>query len=356
MTLDAGGTQFVFSAIQAQKEIIRPIVYPAEIHSLDSCLQLLYAGFGQVMKQLPRKPVAVSFAFPGPADYEQGIIGDLPNLPCFRGGIPLGPLLRHHFRLPVFINNDGNLFAYGEAIGGLLPRVNEMLAQTGKSKRYRHLFGITLGTGIGAGLVIHQKMHRGDNSAAAEVWTMTDHLNPETFIEEEAGIRGIRRHYARLAGLSSDEAPMPKELFEIAGGGKAGDREAALRTFHDLGRRVGSLLADAAAMVDGLMVIGGGVTGAHAFFMPALIEEMNRPLYGYEGRSIARIFRAYNLENPGQREAFLNTAVQKIDVPGCAKPLDYHPIKSIGVGLSVLGTSRAASVGAYAFALDQLDR
>ncbi len=60
--------------------------------------------------------MAISFAFPGPADYIHGIIGDLPNFPAFRGGIALGPYLEERFGMPVFINNDGNLFAYGEAI------------------------------------------------------------------------------------------------------------------------------------------------------------------------------------------------------------------------------------------------
>ena len=49
------------------------------------------------------------------ADYAHGIIGDLPNFPGFRGGVALGPYLEHVFGIPVFINNDGNLFAYGEA-------------------------------------------------------------------------------------------------------------------------------------------------------------------------------------------------------------------------------------------------
>jgi glucokinase len=49
-----------------------------------------------------------------------GIIGDLENLPTFKGGVALGPMLEEIFNIPVFINNDGDLFAYGEAIAGLL--------------------------------------------------------------------------------------------------------------------------------------------------------------------------------------------------------------------------------------------
>ena len=69
----------------------------------------------------PQPPVAISFAFPGPADYPAGIIGDMSNMPAFRGGVALGPILEDQFGIPVFINNDGDLFVYGEAIAGFLP-------------------------------------------------------------------------------------------------------------------------------------------------------------------------------------------------------------------------------------------
>ena len=80
----------------------------------------------------PEKPVAISFAFPGPADYPNGIIGGyLPNFPSFREGVALGPFLEAKFGIPVYINNDGDLFAYGEALGGALPEVNARLEALG---------------------------------------------------------------------------------------------------------------------------------------------------------------------------------------------------------------------------------
>ena len=108
---------------------------------------------------------ALSFAFPGPADYPNGIIGDLKNLPAFRGGVPLGPLLAETFGAPVFINNDGDLFAYGEAMAGLLPEVNGMLEAAGSPKRFRNLLGVTLGTGFGAGLVLETRPGRAATGA-----------------------------------------------------------------------------------------------------------------------------------------------------------------------------------------------
>lgn len=144
LTLDAGGTNFVFSAIQGNNEMISPIGLPAVSDNLDECLEVLVKGFDRVIAAIPVPPVAISFAFPGPADYENGIIGDLPNFPSFRGGVALGPFLKHKYGIPVFIENDGNLFAYGEALSGALPMINRELSLAGCSREYKNLIGPTL--------------------------------------------------------------------------------------------------------------------------------------------------------------------------------------------------------------------
>ena len=170
MTLDAGGTNFVFSAIRDNEEIVSPITLPAVVDDIELCLQTLLDGFRRVQAALSEKAVAISFAFPGPADYVHGIIGDLPNFPAFRGGVALGPYLQEQFQIPVYINNDGNLFAYGEALAGILPEINRQLEVSGSSKRYKNLIGVTLGTGFGAGVVIDGNLVIGDNGAGGDVW------------------------------------------------------------------------------------------------------------------------------------------------------------------------------------------
>ena len=77
--------------------MISPIGLPAVSDNLDGCLEVLVKGFDRVIAAIPVPPVAISFAFPGPADYENGIIGDLPNFPSFRGGVALGPFLKHKY-------------------------------------------------------------------------------------------------------------------------------------------------------------------------------------------------------------------------------------------------------------------
>ena len=93
LTLDAGGTNLVFTAIQGGVELVTPVVLPAEADNLTRCLDNLVKGFTMVSRMLPTPPVAISFAFPGPADYKSGIIGDLPNFPSFRGGVAGGAFI-----------------------------------------------------------------------------------------------------------------------------------------------------------------------------------------------------------------------------------------------------------------------
>ena len=355
MTLDAGGTNFVFSAIRSNNEVVEPITLPSNAHDLKLCLETIVSGFSRVMQQCPEPPAAISFAFPGPADYPAGIIGDLGNLPAFRGGVPLGPMLEEKFRLPVFINNDGDLFAYGEAIAGLLPKINTLLEKAGNQKRYKNLLGVTLGTGFGAGIVRNGELFLGDNSGGAEIWLMRGKLDPTLNVEEGASIRAVQRAYAQVAGVAFDNAPTPKQIFNIASCKEQGNKDAAREAFRRLGETVGDALANTLTLIDGLAVIGGGLSGAHEFFFPAMLAEMNGAFVFPDGKRVQRLeVRAFNLEDERDLDVFLRGEQKEIQVPGSNYRLFYDPLRRVGVGVTQLGTSKAVAVGAYAFALNAL--
>ena len=93
MTLDAGGTNLRFSALRGGKPVSETVSLPSNGDDLERCLANIVDGFNRVKALCPQPPSAISFAFPGPADYPNGIIGDLGNLPGFRGGVALGPML-----------------------------------------------------------------------------------------------------------------------------------------------------------------------------------------------------------------------------------------------------------------------
>ncbi len=355
LTLDAGGTNLKFTAIRGNALLLEPIYVPSEARDLDRCLANVISGFRRVADLLPGPAVAISFAFPGPADYPAGIIGDLPNLPAFRGGVALGPMLEEAFGLPVFINNDGNLFAFGEAIAGFLPRLNAALAESGNPKRFRNLFGVTLGTGFGGGIVVDGRMLVGDNSNGGEAWLLRNKPEPDVHAEEGACIRAVRRAYARETGTPFEDAPEPKIIADIAAGDVPGHRAGAQLAFRRLGETVGDALAQALTLIDGVAVIGGGLAGAHPFFMPAVIEAMNASYTRADGTRQARLLsRAYNFADPAQVREFLASDARTLRVPGSERTVTYDPAIRTAVGVS-LKTSESVAIGAYAFALQQLD-
>lgn len=355
MTLDAGGSSFRFSAMRGGRPVTETVTLPSAGDDLTQCLANLIDGFSRVKACCPYPPDAISFAFPGPADYPNGIIGDLGNLPCFRGGVALGPMLEEKFGVPVFINNDGDLFAYGEAISGFLPHVNELLANAASPKRYKNLLGITLGTGLGGGITRDGELYVGDNSIAGEVWLLRNKLDRECNAEEGACIRGVRRVYAQKTGISIEQVPDPKELFEIANGTRNGDRHAAIEGFRRLGEVAGDAIANAVTLLDGLVVIGGGISGASSLFLPALVDELNSSYTAPDGTPFKRLASvAFNLEDPAQLAAFLRGETRSIPVPGSDRTLAYDPLQRVGIGMSRLGTSEAIALGAYAFAINRL--
>lgn len=355
MTLDAGGTNFRFSAMRGGESVTDTVSMPSNGDDLDQCLTNIVEGFTRIREQCPELPSAISFAFPGPADYPKGIIGDLPNLAGFRGGIALGPMLEDLFGIPAFINNDGDLFVYGEAIAGFLPHVNGLLEKAGSPKRYKNLFGVTLGTGFGGGIVLDGRLLTGDNSISGEVWLLRNKLDPGMNAEEGASIRAVRRAYAQKTGIPFDEAPEPKEICEIGLGRLPGNRAAAREAFRRLGEVVGDAMANALTLVDGLAVVGGGISAAWPLFLPSLVEELNGSFTGPDGKSFRRLASAAcNLEDPEQTKSFLAGETREIAIPGGRKKISYDPLRRIGVGVSRLGTSEAIAIGAYAFALHTL--
>lgn len=355
LTLDAGGTNFVFSAYQGGLEIAEPITLPSNAHDLDLCIQTIYAGFGRVITGLGRTPDAISFAFPGPADYPKGIIGNLPNFRAFNGGVPLGPMLGEHFKLPVFINNDGNLFAYGEALAGYLPDLNRRIITSGGIKQFRNLVGLTLGTGFGCGVVLNDILLCGDNSNDTGIHNTPNKFNANWNAEESVSTRAIQRVYAEQSGQGVNPALMPKDIFDIAGGKVPGNREAALRSFTEFGEALGNSVANMLTLIDGIVVIGGGLAASWKFFAPAMFREINRRYATSCGEEFSRVSgKVYDLENESIFGEFANGSVRSLHIPGSDRYVTFDELQRTGVGMSKLTASAAIAIGANAFAVQEL--
>lgn len=355
ITLDAGGTNFVFGAMRACKFIVEPITMQSNADNLDRCLATMADGFKQVIERLDEKPVAISFAFPGPADYPNGIIGGfLPNFPSFRDGVALGPFLEDKFGIPVFINNDGDLFAYGESQCGILPEVNTRLKDLGSSKRYHNLLGYTFGTGFGVGMVVDGRLNLGDNSCV-ETFCLRHKKKTDVIVEEGVAVRAVKRVYGEVSGDAGHPFE-PKDICDIADGRRPGNVAAAKAAFAELGEIAGDAMATAVQLTDGLIVIGGGITAARKYIMPSLLNELRSKMRTINGSELNRVqMKVYDLDNEEEFQAFAKGEQRSLRVYGTDRCVNYDPQKRIGVAISKIGASRAISAGAYTFALRRLD-
>jgi len=357
LTLDAGGTNFVFSAIQGNKEIVKPILKKAHPDDLEKCLSMVISGFKEVAGKITIEASAISFAFPGPADYEKGIIGILPNFPAFRGGVPLGPMLEEEFRIPVFIDNDGSLFAYGEALAGYLPMLNKRLRDAGSIKQYKNLIGLTLGTGFGGGVVMQGHLMTGDNSCGAEVHNTLNAYHTDWNAEESISTRAIQHVYTDMAGIPFSTELMPKDIYDIAKGVKYGNQEAAIESFSQFGIGLGNAIANIVSLVDGIVVLGGGLTAAWDLFSPAMFKELLRPYENFKGVKSPRLsFKIYNLEDDSVFNEFAAGKITEIIVPGSGRKILFDDLPRTGIGVSKLGASKAIWLGAYVYALQKMDK
>jgi glucokinase len=352
LTLDAGGTNLVFSAMKGASEIIDFLELRCRPDDLDSILTSIESGFSEIIRQVDREIHAISFAFPGPADYRNGIIGDLPNLPAFRGGVALGPFLEHRFQIPVHINNDANLFVLGEYVFGFLPWVNQQLDRHGSGRRFRNLTGITLGSGFGCGIMVNGQLNIGDNSNGGELWLMSNKLFPELCTDASVGQEKIRRMYSVYSGIPLSAVPGSREIYHIATGKTGGDKKAAVQAFRTTGEIVGDALANTSVLVDGLIVIGGGLSGACTLMMPEIMNQMNGTILHLDGVEHPRIAqKAFYLDREEDLETFLIGEPRHIPVPFTEESVYIDDMPRIGLGISKLGASRAISLGAYIYAL-----
>lgn len=99
--------------------------------------------------------VAIGVGIPGILDKKTGVVFDMANIPSWKE-IELQKKLNTHFNLPIFLDNDANCFARGENIFG-------------KAQGVENVVGLTLGTGMGAGVIINGKLHSGLMCGAGEL-------------------------------------------------------------------------------------------------------------------------------------------------------------------------------------------
>ncbi|MBR1873226.1 MAG: ROK family protein [Bacteroidales bacterium] len=199
-----------------------------------------------------RSTAAIGIGSTGPIDIDRGMTLDCNNLPSMQY-FPICKRLSEDTGLPVFLNNDANALILGEAAAGA-------------GKGYDRVLGLTIGTGLGAALVVSLKVVRGAADNAGEIWTAPYR---DGIIEDWVSGTGIQRMYEKLTGISRSG----KEIADLA---RRSDPDAC-KVWKEFALALGFALSWTVNMDDpDIVVLGGSVIQSSDLFLEEAETFMRR--------------------------------------------------------------------------------
>lgn len=227
------------------------------------------------------EPLGVGIGSPGPLELPAGRLHQPPNLPGW-DGFELRAEMERRLHLPVIIDGDANTAALGEYAFGL-----------GRLLAVDSLCMLTLGTGVGGGIILNGRIWHGAAGMAGEAGHLTvDPAGPrcgcgntgciEAYASATALTQAARRGCASGDGASEPATEADsRSASDLAEDARQGDTHAR-RIFDDAGRALGIGLATLINMLNlPLYVIGGGVAGSWDLISPALFDELPSRSYVY---------------------------------------------------------------------------
>ncbi len=267
--IDFGGTSVKVALIQESRIVATGEPVPTQQYSgpnalLDALgerinqLSLTAAEHGQ-----PKPPIGIGL--PGLVDSVNGIVHELTNVPGWHE-VPLRSILSERIERPVILENDANAMAYGEY-------------RYGAAKNGRNVICITLGTGVGGGLILDGRLYRGSQLAAGEIGHLSiDYrgvTSPfgnlgglETYVGNQRIIERADEAY-RSAGKTAPSPLTPRTLADAANSGCP----IAKEIWSEVGTQIGAGLASSVWLLNpDTIVIGGGVAAAGALVFDPIIH------------------------------------------------------------------------------------
>jgi glucokinase len=237
------------------------------IRSAGTVEEVLDDIFSVVDKLKDSEVVAIGIGVPSVVDVEQGIVYDVQYIPSWKE-VHLKRILEEHYKVPVFVNNDANCFVLGELYFG-------------KGVGIQNLIGLTIGTGLGAGVIINHHLFAGPNCGAGE-FGMVDYLDH------------VFEYYCSGQYFQNVYHVDGQVVFEKA---KAGDAESRTR-YAEMGTHLGNAIKMILYTYDpSLIIFGGSVRHAYPYFQETMWQRINTFAYT---KSLAKFrIELSELENSG---------------------------------------------------------
>jgi len=188
----------------------------------------------------------IGIGVPSLVDSKNGIVFNVTNIPSWKE-VHLKTKLEEYFNIPVFVENDANCYAVGEKYFG-------------RGKGFNTIAAITLGTGIGVGLILNGSLYSGANGGGGEFCRLK---YKEHDLEYYCGSRFFKQEYNIDGGALSKRA-------------EKGDVEA-LRVFNEYGGHVGEAIYSILCAFDPeIIILGGSISKSFEFFKNGILEVIDK--------------------------------------------------------------------------------
>jgi glucokinase len=291
--IDLGGTSLRVGAFDADMQLLASRVMPTRVRSGPQAVVAdMAAAIASLLDETAGRTEAIGLGSPGPLNLVDGTLGQLPNFPGW-DFFPLRSALEDLTGLPVTLDGDANAAALAEWKLG-----------AGRNEGVDSMAMLTLGTGVGSGIIIDGRIWQGIVGMGGEVGHISVNYDGPTC---SCGGRGCLEYYASATGIersaralaSRSRGPL-SDLFAkhttvtarmIADLAQSGDREAR-EIYTQVGRYLGRGLAGLVNTLDlPLYVIGGGVAAAWDLFAPEMYLTLREFSYVYRLQEPSQLSR-----------------------------------------------------------------
>ncbi|MDZ4224939.1 MAG: ROK family protein, partial [bacterium] len=256
--VDAGGTHLRVALLNETGKIVAK---ETSIVGPERSPEKFFTQLAQVIQKTAgdrlKKIDGIGLGLPGICNPKEGVIHQLPHYPEWKD-VPVGKILKKSFKVPVYFDNDANMAALGEHWKGV-------------ARKYPTFIMLTLGTGIGGGLILENKLWRGEEGFAGEVGHMVIERNGRPCA---CGGQGCWERYASAGAVPKGQTALSLSKLAEAGDGAAKD---FWREFGEyLGMGIGNL-----ANITGVehFVLAGGVSKAWPHFIDAAKKKIAKGTY-----------------------------------------------------------------------------
>lgn len=262
--VDLGGTSIKFGIVSDPGIILSKISLPSNAElGPDAVISQIKKGIKQLLSHKKKfKFKGIGIGAPGVIDIKNGIVEYPPNFPGW-GSVKLSRIIQREFNLKTFIENDANAAAIGELLFGI-------------GRKYNSFVMITLGTGVGGGVIINRKIYRGDYGAAGELGHMSiDYNGPRCKCGSIGCIEAyVGNNYLKHRVINELKDNPASKIFEMINNDvelitpkiiqkamETGD-EYAKSVVMNMGIQIGAVLTSVSNLLDiSTFIIGGGVSG-----------------------------------------------------------------------------------------------